>query len=218
MSWWPPGRAPTQPAARFWLDRETGLVLRREVYDESGRITRASAFVEITVGEADGLQRRRTVGEGHATGRVAWPTRSTRPRLQRMRDHGWHCPDKLPPSLQLVDARRGGGEYDGIVHLSYSDGLASRVGVRAARAPAGLRPRRLPRHDGRRPQGLPPRRRAAAAGLGVARHRLHGGRRRIGAYGGRRGRGLPPTDRGHRRHAPARPRARPVASWFNPFG
>jgi sigma-E factor negative regulatory protein RseB len=42
-----------------------------------------------------------------------------------MRDRGWKCPDELPPSLQLIDARRGGGHYDGIVHLSYSDGLAS---------------------------------------------------------------------------------------------
>ena len=53
------------PAARFWLDRETGLVLRREVYDESGRITRASAFVEITVGEADDYDDAAESAQGH---------------------------------------------------------------------------------------------------------------------------------------------------------
>ena len=55
----------------------------------------------------------------------AWPDAIDPTALQRMRDRGWKCPDALPPSLQLVDARRGGGHYDGIVHLSYSDGLAS---------------------------------------------------------------------------------------------
>ena len=39
--------------ARFWLDRESGLVLRREVYDEGGRTTRASAFVSVSVGQGD---------------------------------------------------------------------------------------------------------------------------------------------------------------------
>jgi hypothetical protein len=114
----------TTPAARFWLDSENGLVLRREVYDESGRITRASSFVEITVGDADDYAD--AAESSKDTGRpTAWPNAIDPSALQRMRGRGWQCPDELPPSLQLVDARRGGGEYDGIVHLSYSDGLAS---------------------------------------------------------------------------------------------
>jgi sigma-E factor negative regulatory protein RseB len=114
----------TAPAARFWLDRETGLVLRREIYDESGRITRASAFVEITVGETDDYGDAAESAEDTDRPTV-WPDAIDPATLQRMRDRGWHCPTALPPSLQLVDARRGGGHYGGIVHLSYSDGLAS---------------------------------------------------------------------------------------------
>jgi sigma-E factor negative regulatory protein RseB len=118
----PPGA--TSPAARFWLDRKTGLVLRREVYDESGRITRASAFVEITVGESNNYAD--AAASSKDTDRPkAWPDAIDSAALQRMRDRGWQCPDVLPPSLRLVDARRGGGNYGGIVHLSYSDGLAS---------------------------------------------------------------------------------------------
>jgi sigma-E factor negative regulatory protein RseB len=114
----------TSPAARFWLDGETGLVLRREVYDESGSITRASAFVEIAVGEKEDYND--AAPSSDDTGRPeAWPDAIDAPALQRMRNRGWQCPDVLPPSLQLVDARRGGGHYGGIVHLSYSDGLAS---------------------------------------------------------------------------------------------
>lgn len=117
-----PGSA--TPAARFWLDRDSGLVLRREVYDEYGRITRASAFIELTVG---GVERPADEDADAADmpGPEPWPTAISAASLSQMRRDGWTCPEALPPSLQLVDARRGGGDYGDIVHLSYSDGLAS---------------------------------------------------------------------------------------------
>ena len=111
-----PGAAADSPdAARFWLDRDSGLVLRREVYDRHGRTTRASAFVEITIG-------RGTVAVG--SGNRAWSASIDTATLDRMRDRGWHCPTVLPGPLTLVDARRG-GQDGGIVHLSYSDGIAT---------------------------------------------------------------------------------------------
>ena len=111
-----PGAAADSPdAARFWLDRDSGLVLRREVYDRHGRTTRASAFVEITIG-------RGTVAVG--SGNRAWSASIDTATLDRMRDRGWHCPAVLPGPLTLVDARRG-GQDGGIVHLSYSDGIAT---------------------------------------------------------------------------------------------
>jgi sigma-E factor negative regulatory protein RseB len=117
-----PGAA--KPAARFWLDHETGLVLRREVYDESGRVTRASAFVQVSVGASnDYLDAEASTKDTDRP--TAWPDAINRVALARMRKLGWQCPVALPPTLQLVDARRGGGDYNGIVHLSYSDGLAN---------------------------------------------------------------------------------------------
>jgi sigma-E factor negative regulatory protein RseB len=42
--------APTGPiVARFWLDDRTGLLLRREVYDASGRIVGTSRFATLTM-------------------------------------------------------------------------------------------------------------------------------------------------------------------------
>ncbi len=111
-----PGSASADPdAARFWLDRATGLVLRREVYDRRGRTTRASAFVQVNMGEA-------SVPPGAAD--TAWSGALDPAALDRLRANGWHCPESLPGPLSLVDARRGGREGD-IVHLSYSDGIAS---------------------------------------------------------------------------------------------
>jgi sigma-E factor negative regulatory protein RseB len=119
--------------AKFWIDRATGLVLRREVYDERGRVTRASAFVDIAVGAAAvtrhsgdyGSSGTATKSGAHWSRPYAWRTALDRTALTRMRTKGWSCPEWLDTSLQLVDARRGDGDYDDIVHLSYSDGLAS---------------------------------------------------------------------------------------------
>lgn len=103
--------------ARFWLDRATGLALRREVYDRAGRRIRASAFVDITVRESTGGGRSRT-------GSAPWPSTLDVTALRRLRTSGWDCPSALPGPLPLVDARRGGAGGR-IVHLSYADGIAS---------------------------------------------------------------------------------------------
>jgi sigma-E factor negative regulatory protein RseB len=103
-------------AARFWLDRETGLVLRREVYDNRGRVTRANAFIEVTVGSG-------AVASG--IGSRAWAATIDTATLSAMRRKGWDCPEVLPGPLALVDARRRDGAGGGIIHLSYSDGIST---------------------------------------------------------------------------------------------
>jgi len=118
-----PGAAPARAlAARFWLDRVTGLVLRREVYDRDGDRVRASAFVDVIVDadpDAGGKADRATERAGRA-----WSSTLDGAALQRMRGAGWDCPGRLPGPLPLVDARRGGTGRQ-IVHLSYADGIAS---------------------------------------------------------------------------------------------
>jgi sigma-E factor negative regulatory protein RseB len=121
-----------RPAAQFWIDRATGLMLRREVYDERGRVTRASAFVEVAVGAAAvtadkgrNYGQREYADRAHWSRPDAWPDSLDAATLTQLRHRGWNCPEWLDTSLQLVDARRGAGDYDDIVHLSYSDGLAS---------------------------------------------------------------------------------------------
>lgn len=124
---WRPGAdsAAGSPVARYWVDRETGLALRREVYDRRGHVVRASAFVDVTVparetGSASyGGAMAGTLREGQA-----WARTLDGAAVVRLRHHGWQCPESLPGPLPLVDARRG-GQGGGIVHLSYADGIAS---------------------------------------------------------------------------------------------
>jgi sigma-E factor negative regulatory protein RseB len=132
-------------AARFWLDRETGLLLRREVYDRTGRVIRASAYVDLTVRPATDTPR----ADGRDDG--AWRDALDAAAVRRLRDHGWNCPASLPGPLPLVDARRGGRSGD-IVHFSYADGIASvsvfqQRGRLDAAALDGFRPSSRHGHD-----------------------------------------------------------------------
>jgi sigma-E factor negative regulatory protein RseB len=112
----PGARSTAHDTARFWLDRASGLVLRREVYDRGGRTTRASAFVSVSVGQGD-------VSSDPA--QQPWSATMDTAALARLCVHVWHCPSALPGHLTLVDARRGGSGDEDIVHLSYSDGIAT---------------------------------------------------------------------------------------------
>jgi sigma-E factor negative regulatory protein RseB len=111
------------PSARFWLDRATHLVLRREDYDEAGRTSRASAFVEVSLAPVASGDPTGPAATAPAQRPTAWPDAIDSARLAGMRAKGWDCPRRLPGSLHLVDARRS--TTGGIVHLSYTDGLAS---------------------------------------------------------------------------------------------
>ncbi|MFN2625096.1 MAG: sigma-E factor regulatory protein RseB domain-containing protein [Mycobacteriales bacterium] len=105
-------------AARFWIDRATNLVLRREVLDDQGRTVQASAFLQVDLG------------------RAAMPTYGAVPRttipgealddnaLSTARAAGWAAPTTLPNGLELFDARRRAGEPGDVLHLSYSDGVS----------------------------------------------------------------------------------------------
>jgi sigma-E factor negative regulatory protein RseB len=125
---WRPGAesAADHPVARYWVDGETGLALRREVYDRRGRVVRASAFVDVTVhpagdtGSAPGAGATADAPPGDG----AWARTLDGAAVVRLRHHRWQCPRSLPGPLPLVDARRGGQDGD-IVHLSYADGIAS---------------------------------------------------------------------------------------------
>lgn len=100
-------------AGRFWIDRDSGLVLRREVYDDQGRTVRSSAYVDLRVDAS-------TVAVRHV------PTTPGDPVAP---DALADWPASLPGSFALVDARSRPVEADGresdVVHLAYSDGLST---------------------------------------------------------------------------------------------
>ena len=125
-----PGTPATDVVARFWLDDESGVVLRREVYAPSGRPTRRSVFLDVDVWPAGGESQS---GDDAAAAEPSpapgddgrpWGAAMDSAAVARMSSYGWDCPRRLPGPLQLVDARRRGKDA-AVVHLSYADGIAS---------------------------------------------------------------------------------------------
>jgi len=118
-------------AGRFWVDDDSGLLLRRELYDDSGQTVRSTAFLDLDVTTAPVAPLlTRPSGGYSAPGVEADPPAGRDGKLlddaalDRLRADGWVLPDALPTGLVLYRARvvevDGGGQA---VQLTYSDGL-----------------------------------------------------------------------------------------------
>ncbi len=109
-------------AAQFWLDRDTGLPLRREMFDESGRRVSEGAFIDLQLGL-------RNIGsvppaEGQAwdayvprTGSVGWGSRPTAARVAALRE-------ALAGNMALAGVTRTATRSGPVLDASYSDGLS----------------------------------------------------------------------------------------------
>jgi len=121
-------------AARFWIDRATGLLLQRQLYTGDGlKVVRATVFTELKVGA--GSQFMRHLPPMLADG--AEETVGTE-EAGLLRAQGWNCADQLPASLRLYDVLRD--DAGGSVQFVYSDGLfnVSVFEQRGALDPAAL--------------------------------------------------------------------------------
>ncbi|MEZ5115161.1 MAG: hypothetical protein R2737_02730 [Candidatus Nanopelagicales bacterium] len=108
-------------AARFWLDRRTGLVLRREVYDDAGGLVQAAAFTAISYrAPAD-----RLAGVEETEPERPWTRMADPASVDALRMRGWLCPGALPRGLDLVDVRLGRVGDSDVLQMIYSDGLAT---------------------------------------------------------------------------------------------
>ena len=122
-------RADGTVAGRFWLDRRTGLLLRREVFDAAGERVRSSAFVAIDV--------RPAAGAGAVGPPRALPQAST---VRALREDGWLVPRTLPGGYRLFDtAMRTPHPGRHVLQLGYSDGLST-VALFAQRGRLGTAP------------------------------------------------------------------------------
>jgi hypothetical protein len=105
-----------QVAARLWIDQETGLLTRREVFDDDGDVTQASAFLTLSVGAE-------VATTASMPPQTAVPWRGDTSTLATLRKDGWACPETLAGDLVLYDARRLKQPSGSVLHLSYTDGL-----------------------------------------------------------------------------------------------
>lgn len=99
-------------AGRFEVDEASGLLLRREVYDDDGTRLRTSALVDLRVDAVADVP--------------PVPTTDLPTARSALRAQGWRVPDALPGGFQLFDARLSApGDPEHVLHLAYSDGLST---------------------------------------------------------------------------------------------
>lgn len=99
-------------AARLWTDTATSLLLRREIYNEAGKMVRASGFVDISV--------RSGAGVSAADSR----TMSAQPRPASLPDVS-PLPRRLSDELVLHEVNRLTLGSQTVTQVVYSDGLSN---------------------------------------------------------------------------------------------
>ncbi|MDA2808417.1 sigma-E factor regulatory protein RseB domain-containing protein [Nocardiopsis suaedae] len=112
-------RADGSAAGRFWLDRGSGLPLRKESVDAEGRPVHTVEFT--TIGEPAGEDAR---AEPSASEADAWGRPLGAGELRRLREDGWRLPERITWNMSLVEARSAQSPTGRVVHLGYSDGLS----------------------------------------------------------------------------------------------
>jgi sigma-E factor negative regulatory protein RseB len=107
--------------ARYWLDRDTGLLLRKELLDTAGAIRLRTGFSTVRLGVP-------ATSMLPATTQDAWTEPLDAAALADARSTGCACPEALPGGLELLDSRRapaGAVSSMPVVHQLFSDGLVS---------------------------------------------------------------------------------------------
>lgn len=115
--------------ARLYLDDRSGLMLRKEVLDSSGRLVREAAFLDLTVSPSPARPGTATATSSPSLSPMSGPPAQRvgidLAGLAELREQGWECPPELPPGMVLYDARRGATADGEVLHLSYSDGISA---------------------------------------------------------------------------------------------
>jgi sigma-E factor negative regulatory protein RseB len=114
-------------AARYWLDNQTMVPLRRELYDTSGNVVISEDFfVQVQFGAVTVPQ---SAATGPATAQQAQPSQSwvaaASPAkfLRSLTGQGWQVPASPPGGLPLSAAASTKTASGEIVDLEYTDGL-----------------------------------------------------------------------------------------------
>lgn len=116
-----PGQTgPRAVAARFWVARESGLVLRRDLIDRTGSVVRSAAYVRIDTAVPERPALRLVDHSLSASG-----TTLDISALLELKEAGWPVSFTLPGGLDLFEARWHGDGDGEVLQTSYSDGLST---------------------------------------------------------------------------------------------
>lgn len=112
------------PAARWWVDDRTGLVLRQQTYDPAGRLVLAAGFTRIRFG---GRRVATAPQQAVAARPLTAPITTaafTPITAGRLAGQGWFCHAELA-GLSLARLRADAPADPDVLHMVYTDGLST---------------------------------------------------------------------------------------------
>jgi len=115
-------------AARYWLDKQTMVPLRRDLFGPSDNVIGQDSFVQVKFGalavpQLAGAARARSQAAKPAA-QAAWAAAAPPARfLASLDGQGWQVPGSLPGGLPLYAAASASTASGKVVDLEYSDGL-----------------------------------------------------------------------------------------------
>ncbi len=106
-------------AARFWIDRATGLPLASERYDAAGHPESSHRFTTVAVDEAAVMPKHLPIATT-----ATWVEAPGGTTPAAVEADGWLCPGAtIAGDLDAFDARLAEGTPAPVLHLVYTDGL-----------------------------------------------------------------------------------------------
>jgi sigma-E factor negative regulatory protein RseB len=106
-------------AARYWLDGQTKLPLRRQLFDDHARLVSDTSLTNLRIGPA-------SLGSMPAAGVLPWNQQLSQTSVMSLRRQGWPLPVELPDQMVLFAASQtpSTSASGPVIGLSYSDGLS----------------------------------------------------------------------------------------------
>jgi negative regulator of sigma E activity len=128
-----------RPAASLWLDNASGLLLREDVRDSSGKVFKTAELEQLrlsgsarrrsaaanTIAET-GISLNQTSASSAQAGSPVWGDDLSAAQLQDWRAADWPSPQQIAPGFVLLDAQSGTSTADvSMLHLIYGNGLST---------------------------------------------------------------------------------------------
>ncbi len=104
-------------AARYWLDGQTKLPLRRQLFDDHARLVSDISLTDLRIGPA-------SLGGMPAVRALPATRQLSQAAVMSLRRQGWPLPVELPNQMLLFAASQTGSASGRVIGLSYSDGLS----------------------------------------------------------------------------------------------
>lgn len=104
-------------AARYWLDGQTKLPLRRQLFDDHAHLVSDISLTDLRTGPA-------SLGGMPAVRALPTDRQLSQASVMSLRRQGWPLPVELPNQMVLFAASQTGSASGRVIGLSYSDGLS----------------------------------------------------------------------------------------------